>query len=59
MAADEQNQFPDLARYVRNADEALAKAQQSSSAEECEEFQRIAAQWLLIAEENVKKALLT
>lgn len=44
-----------LEHYLEQAGNALAKAEQTLAVPEREEFLRMAMQWLLLAEEYVKK----
>lgn len=55
MTADNRNTDPVLEHYLEQAGNALAKAEQTLAVPEREEFLRMAMQWLLLAEEYVKK----
>lgn len=55
MASDERNADPVLVHYLEQVDKALAKAGGTLPVQLREEFLRIAAQWLLLAEEYINK----
>lgn len=55
MAA-ERSEDPVLVGYLEQAEKTLAQAERTLSVKEREEFLRIATQWLLLAEERIKKS---